>query len=332
MAAMPQIQSETARAIEAARVQERRDELAEKGRTGDGYRISPSTLGKECERALWYTFRWVSPPVEFSGQMLRLFETGHIQETRLIEDLRRIGCTVVEFEDEPGKDGEPKQIGVSFADGHGYGFLDFEVIGIPEAPKTIHVGEAKSHNDKSFKATVQKGVRKHKPEHFAQTQFYMHLRNRTRGLYIFVNKDTDEVASERLEYDFALCVGLDRKALRIVHSPMPLPKISDDPDFHVCRFCDHVEHCHHGAAPRKHCRTCVHVTPIAGGNWLCERHNRDIDRDEQTAGCPDHLLIPELVAGDQIDANVEEGWIAYATPDGRVYRNRRESMGGDEYV
>ena len=53
----------------------------------------------DCDRAIWYAFRWAHPPTAYDGRMLRLFRTGDREEARLIEELRAIGC-VVEGEQE----------------------------------------------------------------------------------------------------------------------------------------------------------------------------------------------------------------------------------------
>lgn len=318
MVAIPINKSDTVAAIEAARAA---DQVAR-----HGYRISPSTLGTECERALWYTFRWASKPEPVSGQLARLFETGHIQEARMIADLRRIeGVTVVEYDDVATE----KQIGIAFADGHGYGFLDAEASGLPEAPVTVHVVECKSHNDKSFGHVRSAGVMSAKPEHYAQIMLYMHLRQRTRGLYMAVNKNTDELYTERLEYDFKYSVALEKKAERIVNAHAPLAKLHEDPTARQafkCGWCNHKPICHEGAGPLKNCRTCLSVTPAADGKWLCEYHGTERDRAEQNAGCPQHLFIPDLVPGDQVDADSVGQWVDYAMPNGTTWRNERGAL------
>jgi len=209
MAPLPQIKTATAIAIEAA--------YEAKRTPRHGYRLPPSRLGTECERALWYSFRWCTPPAVFDGRLLRLFETGDSQEARMVADLRLIGCDVLDCD----PDDDTKQIGISFAYGHGYGFLDAEVLGLPDAPMTVHVAEMKTHNQKSFDALQRHGVEKSKPEHYAQTMIYMHKRARDRGLYMAVNKNTDELYFERIEYDIAKAVRLERKAERIVFASVP---------------------------------------------------------------------------------------------------------------
>ena len=59
--------------------------------------VGASVLGDECERKLWYSFRWAHEPEVFDGRKLRLFNTGHVEEDRLIADLRRAGIDVLDM-------------------------------------------------------------------------------------------------------------------------------------------------------------------------------------------------------------------------------------------
>lgn len=311
MAVLPNPEPQTVVAIRKAR------EAAQSPR--DGYRLAASWLGNSCHRSTWYSFRWVSPPKAFDGRMLRIFETGLMEEERLISDLRRAGVTVITRD----ANNDDRQIGVSFADGHGWGYLDGECSNVPEAPVAVHVLECKSHNHKSFTTTKNKGVKDGKPEHYAQVQTYMHLRKRSRALYIFVNKDTDEVWSERIEYDINTATTLMLAAEKIVYADRPPPRIREDVGF-PCTFCDHKAHCHEGAAARRNCRTCLHSTPTAGGRWMCSRFDHELTREAQGQGCPHHLLIPPLVHGEQVDADIQAGWIEYRLPDGSSWRDSAE--------
>ena len=72
--------------------------------------LGASELGHSCERHLWLSFRWAKKP-EFSGKILRLFESGNREEPRLIENLRDIGVEVWD------RDEEGKQFQYKFAGG-----------------------------------------------------------------------------------------------------------------------------------------------------------------------------------------------------------------------
>ncbi|UEM09285.1 hypothetical protein J4G43_031665 [Bradyrhizobium barranii subsp. barranii] len=91
MAPLPRPFSATTEAIYAAYAKSR-------SQAWDSLGISISLLGEECERALWYTFRWASKPEVIDGLKAITFETGEIEETRLLNALRMIGCEVDEFD------------------------------------------------------------------------------------------------------------------------------------------------------------------------------------------------------------------------------------------
>ncbi|TSA08630.1 MAG: oxidoreductase [Comamonadaceae bacterium] len=286
--------------------------------THDGFRshLGASLIGKECERALWYDFRWTTLS-KHPGRLLRLFETGQLEEARLVRNLRRTGATVLEVDPETGR-----QIRVQAHGGHFGGSLDGAALNLIEAPKTWHVLEFKTHSSKSFTDLVAKKVQISKPQHFAQMQIYMHLTGITRAMYLAVNKDTDDLHVERIELDSAFAQKLLDKAQRIIFAAVPLARISDDPSWYQCRLCDHAALCHGGAdsavAPEVNCRTCLRSTPVDGG-WQCDLHQRAINDSDQRTACERHLYLPQLVPGTQIDAGVD--WVEYQFPAGQRWRD-----------
>ena len=56
-----------------------------------------SMIGDECQRKLWYGFRWCKMPKP-DPRIKRLFDRGHKEEDRFIDYLRGIGCTVEPFD------------------------------------------------------------------------------------------------------------------------------------------------------------------------------------------------------------------------------------------
>lgn len=310
MAKIPPIPLTTVNAIYAAYEAEREDH-----RRGH---LGASLIGKECDRALWYDFRWISTP-QFDGRMLRLFQTGHMAEARFVADLRRIGVTVHEADPETGI-----QFRVADSGGHFSGSMDGVALGVPEAPKTWHVCEFKTHNAKSFDKLKKDGVQKAKPQHYAQMQVYMHLTGMTRALYLAVCKDNDELYGERVEHDEAEAVKLIARARRIVGAVRPPERISSDPAWYLCRFCDHRPACHAGALPDVSCRTCAWSTPVEDGTWACDKHKKTLSQDEQKAACAAHRYIPDLVPGVQVDAAEDASWISYAMHDGSTWTDGRD--------
>ena len=304
MAALPEPSSPTVEAIYAAYA----------AGQGAGYRdhLGASGIGASCPRAIWYGWRWTTR-AQHTGRLLRLFETGQLAEARFVADLRRIGVTVYDT-DEAGQ-----QWTVRDDTGHFGGSMDGVAIGFAEAPKAWHVCEFKTHSAKSFASLKKDGVEKSKPQHFAQMQTYMHLAGIQRAFYLAVNKDTDELHAERVRYDAEAALRLLAKAHSIIGNPEPPARISTDPAWFECRFCDHHAACHGEAMPERHCRSCLHSTPIAGGEWHCARHAGVLAPDIQRQGCAAHLFIPALVPGEQIDAG--EDWVDYRMPDGVEWRD-----------
>ena len=264
----------------------------------DGFRehLGASLIGHECERHLWYGFRWVRH-AQHAGRLLRLFETGQIEEARLIKNLRAAGVTVMDVDPATGR-----QWAVKACRGHFGGSADGVAIGILEAPKAHHVTEFKTHNAKSFAALQKHGLAKSKPQHLAQLQVYMHLLGVERGFYLAACKDTDALYSERVRPDVVLAERLLAKAERIINAPRPPAKLSEDPSYYICNWCDHKGICHGSDLAERNCRTCLHSSPVDNGAWHCAARDILLSLRNQRAGCMStHRYVPELVAGEQID-------------------------------
>jgi hypothetical protein len=282
----------------------------------DGNRphLGASLIGRPCERQLWYTFRWVDSK-KFSGRMLRLFETGQLAEARFTANLRRIGVQVHDVT----PDG--KQWRVTDLGGHFGGSMDGAAVGLPEAPKTWHVLEYKTHGDKSFTELVKKTVQAAKPEHYAQMQVYMGYTGMERALYMAVNKNTDELYAERVDFDPVEFAKLKARAERVIRAAEPPLRVSNDPSWFVCKMCDFHEHCHGEAAPAVNCRTCAHSTPEMNGDatWSCAARsgfNGEIPADVQRTGCFAHRYIPILLEKFATQKDYVNGDVVYTTPTG----------------
>lgn len=278
--------------------------------------MGASVIGHRCERALWYSFRWATPS-SFSGRMLRLFERGQLEESRFVAELRGIGAEVFDADPETGD-----QFRYADVDGHFGGSMDGAATGLPEAPKTWHVLEFKTHNLRSFGELKNKGVRESKPEHWAQMQCYMGWSGMDRALYLAVCKDNDELYAERIEADPLAFIELVEKARRIIRAAEPPQRISNDPAWWVCKMCDHRAACHGESAPAATCRTCAHSTPIPGGEWNCGHWQDAIPLDAQREGCEAHRFIPSVLAfAEPIDATPEGAVIYACRMDGQKFVN-----------
>lgn len=302
MAKIPRPESSTTRAIYAAyeAANEHYDSLG----------ISVGEIGNECDRALWYGLRWASQPEEINGRTLSIFRTGDRWEEVLVSDLERIGVSVWGQQDR-----------IRLVGGHVRGKCDGKALGVPEAPKTEHLCEFKSSNQKGFDLIVKQGCKKAKALHYGQCQIGMHAFGLSRCLYLVVNKNDDARYAERIEYDAEYCLRQLARAERIINSPEPPTGISEDPEFFGCMFCKHKPVCHDGAFPRVTCRTCIHSTPLMDGNagWDCARWCKPLSTDEQKAGCSAHLFIPALVPGEMLEVDEENETIKYQMPNGKIW-------------
>lgn len=265
---------------------------------GDAYRqdtepfrshMGASGIGKECARAIWYSFRWATKS-NFSGRMIRLFNRGHLEEARFIALLLMIGCEVYQ------QDADGKQYRISDAGGHFGGSGDGVVIGLPDLPPgTPALSEFKTHNAKSFAALVAKGMRGAKFEHYVQMQVYMRKMGLAVGLYLAVNKDTDDLYGEIVPLDPETGDKFVDRGVQLVFFKEPPKRINESPGWFSCKFCDHRPVCHLGAPPPQNCRTCEFSEPRPDGAWQCTQPDvmaqtqghgpYVLNKAEQLAGC-----------------------------------------------
>lgn len=251
--------------------------------------LGASVIGHKCQRWIWLSFRWAVIE-KFPGRILRLFRRGHREESIVYEDLRLAGCKVQTVDAETRKQ-------YRFSDGHFAGSCDGIVTGLPEAPKTPHLLEIKTHSLKSFNEVKAKGVLLSKPQHYAQMQVYMAAFKLDDALYYAVCKDNDEIYTERVkasEHDQKTFMDRAQRIIEADRIPQP---ISTDPSWFECKWCAGHDLCHGSKLTKQaNCRTCLHSTAERDGTWTCAHWGMDIpDAEAQRAGCDNHILHPDLV-------------------------------------
>lgn len=244
--------------------------------------LGASLIGRECERQLWYGFRWATAS-SYDGRMLRLFNRGHLEEARFIAMLLMIGCQVYQ-QDEHGR-----QFRISDADGHFGGSCDGVCVGCPDLPEgKACLTEFKTHNDNSFKKLKMKGVIEAKPEHYIQMCIYMQKMGLDTALYMAVNKNDDELYAELVTLNPQLAEEYLARGRKIIYLKQAPARISDSPGFYLCRMCPHLDVCQMREDPDLNCRTCRFGVPITEGRWVCRESGEILDRDMQRNGCIDY--------------------------------------------
>lgn len=266
--------------------------------------LGSSIIGRDCAREIWYHWRWATLK-KFSGQMLRLFNRGHLEEGRVIALLLTMGCEVYQ------QDANGKQFRISHADDHMGGSGDGVVMHIPDlAPGQPALGEFKTHNEKSFVAIAGDNWRKHldyqfgfsdkavqfdgagvkegKNEHYVQMQTYMRKMGLAAAIYFAVNKNTDDIYCELVTLDSKYADQFFDRGEKIIDMDQPPKRISESPGFWKCKFCDHIGVCHLGKPAERNCRTCAFSHPIRGepgAQWMCRLREVRIDKGIQLVGC-----------------------------------------------
>lgn len=251
-----------------------------------------------CERALWLQWRWQDRP-EFvhvpagathaervkGAAMHRLVNRGHLEEARFMALLELIGVHIQEPED-----GQER---VSYLNGHAGSALDAILFNSPCVPNEWHLGEFKTSNDKGFKSLQADGCKVAKKAHFVQMQLCMATRGIHKTLYMVVNKNDDNIHTEVIVYDEAFARAELALIEKIVFAPVPGAKISNDPSWFGCKYCDCVDTCQTKTfKPERTCRGCVAASPNAhDSGWRCLVASQDIPKDVMLVGCDSFRAI-----------------------------------------
>jgi hypothetical protein len=279
-----------------------------------------SLIGNECERYLWLNFRWAVKP-KFPGRILRLFRRGHLEENQIILDLKNIGINVTD---------QQKRVNFNY---HVSGSIDGIIKGgVPEAPKSEHLLEMKTYNDKRFNKLNKEGVEKSDPVYFIQCQVYMDGLGIKRALFYAVNKNTDEIYTERIRLNKEVSQKYITRAQRIAMSDrLPYP-ISTDPTWYKCKMCNMHSFCHETNLTKEvNCRTCAHSTAKEDNTFYCELHSGVIPIEYQYEGCRSHVLHPDLVPWMSIEDASTEKSCAYEI-DGQMALNGEEGVSSLEIL
>lgn len=275
------------------------------GEDYDSYGIPFSELGQECDRRIWYSYRWAYKRPAKSGLNLRRLESGRREEDRIIAELKAIGCEIAD-----------QQQKATLCGGHVRGKIEGSIANLPDAPATVHTLEIKTLKATDWRAIAKHGLAKAKPEHWIQVICGMRAKGHVRGLYVGQNQDTSELLTERVKVDAVTAMQIEARADRIIAAEEPPAKLHEDPSRKAafkCGFCPAKDVCHGGRFARIHCRTCIHASPVKDGHgsWHCARHDVILTRDQQRKGCAHHLFIPVLVPGDQIDVDASAETVTY---------------------
>lgn len=287
--------------------------------------LGMSQLGDDCDRLLFYSFRWAFSE-RYGAETLKRFLDGHASEDVQAARLRMVpGIQLDTHHPVTGQ-----QFRYTDHDGHFSGHCDGKITGILQAPVKKHIWEAKAVGEKKMtefrkiknELGEKETLKKWNFVYYVQAQLYMHYEGTDRHYLTVSSPGVRDWDSCRTEYDAAFAIKQKARALRIIKSNEPLTRVSDKADWWKCKGCPARGICHEGDAPLRNCRTCLHSTPIADGQWHCDRWGKNLTRDEQEAGCPAHKFLPPLVPGEVTYAT--DTAVHYRMPDGATWIDSEE--------
>src|ERR1051326_192151 len=259
------------------------------------HHLGASVIGHYCIRFVWMHFRWVLEEIP-KPRMTRLWYRGHREEPVIIQQLRGIGCNVIEIED-----GEQLHIQRDEADGHFGGSLD-ALIQMPARyglPPIWFLLEMKALGDKYYKDFANLGVLKAKMQYYSQMCVYAHKITQLGkygtidyALFYPVNKNNDEISPEIVRLDRNFGQEEINKAEYLSRQYHPPIKLSTSESHWECKICPMHKICHLNQPYAVNCRSCRFAEPVADGQWRCHNYNQIIPKDFLIKGCPAWESLP----------------------------------------
>lgn len=206
--------------------------------------LGASRLGIACERALQYEY--AQAPVDFGretqGQMLRIFERGHVMEECMVQWLRAAGF------DLRTRKPNGEQFGFSVIDGRLQGHVDGVIVAGPEGLAYPALWENKCLGNKSWRELEKKRLAVAKPVYAAQValyQAYLELHEHP-ALFTALNADTMEIYTELVPFDATLAQRMSDRAVKVISATEAgelLPRSFADPTHFECKFCSYANRC-----------------------------------------------------------------------------------------
>ena len=260
--------------------------------------------GGRCPRQQFYNWTWAGQR-ELHAVSLKRIADGFAGEDIVAARLQAAGNVVLLTRaPETGA-----QFGVSDAGGQVAGHLDGKAFKHPAAPTKEHVWECKVTNDRSLakfrkikeECGEKAALREWNFEYWVQAQLYMLHTELDRHWLVVASAGCRDWDSCRTSLDRDQAEYFGERMARMVDHIEELPeRISENPNHFACRWCDFVGICHEGGLVERNCRTCRWSKPVAGPNWYCEQHKKNLTAEEQMAGCDRQRYRSNYIPGEEL--------------------------------
>lgn len=213
--------------------------------------LGASIVGDPCDRKIWYGYNhYPRKPIEYKG--CYAIEDGHRSEDLIASRLRLVPGVEVHTHDENGD-----QYGFLIDKIIG-GHIDGVITGLLQAPTNPHLWENKAVNETKFgkiKKLVDEfgeknALQKWDIVYYAQAQMYMGRspeflgRQFDRHYTTICTPGGRDVTSCRTEFQPLVYEALLVKGMRIAKTKTAPVRISDDPAYFHCKFCEFRDTCH----------------------------------------------------------------------------------------
>ena len=282
--------------------------------------IGASAIGYPCLRSTFLTFRWVSPPEDISGKMLRLFDVGAREEDIMVENLKKVGFDIMYT----GKEQLKMQIAphlICKPDGVIFG-------GLPEQEGPVNF-ECKTMNVNNYDKLEKQGLKNAKPEYYDQAQCEMYGESIELGqtvtstLFVALCKDDSRIYAEIIRYDEGRMNIILKNTNSIVFGEDMPEEYSIDPTMGPCKYCNNSVFCHVSHETKEvNCRTCIFSKPEKDSTWTCGMFpGSPIPYEVQTKGCKGHAFNPLFVPYEVEQDKCTKWNVAYRRSDGEIVLN-----------
>jgi hypothetical protein len=242
-----------------------------KYKSGHREHLGASIMGETCSRKIWYIFRWCKEQ-QIDGRLQRLFQVGHNAEPRFVEYLEGVGFKV--YTRDASTNEQFRILGVC---GHYGGSVD----ALASYNEEAFICEFKTNGTGvGFTNVEAQGLQKAKPVHWAQMCQYGYKLQIKYGLYLIENKNDSDITIQIVELDWKYGQQLENKAKDVIEAKYPPQRISEQPSYYECKWCQFRDICHYNEPVDNNCRSCKNAVPVENAQWQCIKFNCLIPKEE----------------------------------------------------
>ena len=195
--------------------------------------LGASSIGRECERAIYYDYH-NAPSLDFDPKIKIAFSVGKQLEHLLLTELEAAGYQVIYPSPSNGMLGFVDLTNPKFR-GHADALL---IINHKQ-----YILEIKTAKSSRFQVFVKSGLRAFSEVYYAQLQSYMGMSGIHRSVLLAMNKDTHDLHCQWVDFDEEYYKKLQSRAAYIINAEEPPQRINQSPFYDACSRCNFRDTC-----------------------------------------------------------------------------------------